>query len=211
MPRIRSIHYDACKSDKLQAASAEAERCYWRLLPFCDDEGRAEDDVRSLRSLMFQVAEPPLPAELVDQWLEELNRLGLIVRYEVGGCRYLAVTRWADYQKPQKKTDSKLPPVPDSYAMPPVVVYPGEGVGEGDGEGRRRRPPKDFAPTDEHRAFAAKNGLDVQSECDHWIEHCAAKGTRYVNLNMGFSTWLRNAVNFGRGSNGQVKADELAW
>lgn len=146
MARIRSIHYNACKSEKLQAASAEAERCYWRLLPHCDDEGRAEDDARNLRSLMFPIAEPPLPAETVDAWLWELHELGLLIRYEVDGKRYLQVTRWHDFQKPQHAKDSILPepsvpltkphePSPES--APVVVVGGGEVVGVGDGEGAR--------------------------------------------------------------------------
>jgi hypothetical protein len=146
MPRIRSIHYDACKSEKLQSASAEAERCYWRLLPHCDDEGRAEDDVRFLRSEMFPIAEPPLPARVVDSWLQELDRLGLIHRYVVDGRRYLVVTRWHDYQKPQHAKDSVLP-APDCTSHEEErtpheddsKTFPGEGVGvvvgEGVGEG----------------------------------------------------------------------------
>ncbi len=145
MPRIRSIHFDACKSDKLQAASAEAERCYWRLLPHCDDAGRAEDDTRALRSEMFKVAEPPLPASVVDAWLQELHEIGLIVRYVVGGKRYLVVMNWHDYQKPQHPKPSVLPPPPDdagplmtphdedAETVPVVgggeVAVGGEGVG----------------------------------------------------------------------------------
>ncbi len=146
MPRIRSIHFNACKSEKLQAASAEAERCYWRLLPHCDDEGRAEDDTRFLRSELFPIAEPPLPAEVVDRWLEELNRLGLIHRYVVDGKRYLLVTRWHDFQKPQHAKESVLP-APDHTSHEAARTpheddnesFPGEGVGvvvgEGVGEG----------------------------------------------------------------------------
>lgn len=208
MPRIRSIHYDACKSEKLQAASAEAERCYWRLLPFCDDEGRAEDDPRSLRSQMFQVAEPPLPAVVVDGWLDELDTLGLIVRYEVAGCRYLAVTRWGDYQKPQKKTESHIPPVPDSYATSTRPVLPGVGEGVGEGVQRRCRPKDDFAPTDAHREYARLNGLNLEDERVKWVTHCEAKGVTYAKLNAGFTTWLHRAVEFGRGkANGRGKVN----
>ena len=121
MSRIRSIHFNACKSEKLQAASAEAERCYWRLLPHCDDEGRAEDDPRNLRSEMFPIAEPPLPADVVDGWLEELCKLELIVRYEINGKRYLQVTRWHDYQKPQHPKESVIPP-PSLVLMTPLMT-----------------------------------------------------------------------------------------
>jgi hypothetical protein len=140
MARIRSIHYNACKSEKLDAASAEAERCYWRLLPHCDDEGRAEDDSRNLRSLMFPVAEPPLPAQMVDGWLGELHDLGLIVRYTVDGRGYLQVTRWADFQKPQHPKASDFPTIPEDFSTPHESSgsgVPGVGEGEGEGEGER--------------------------------------------------------------------------
>lgn len=143
MARIRSIHYNACKSEKLDAASPEAERAYWRLLPHCDDEGRAEDDARNLRSLMFPVHEPPLPASTVDAWLQELHDLGLVVRYVVDGRRFLEVTRWSDFQKPQHPKPSDLPPPHDedrtsheddstSHETSGRVVL-GEGEGEGEG------------------------------------------------------------------------------
>lgn len=144
MARIRSIHYNACKSEKLQAASAEAERCFWRLLPHCDDEGRAEDDPRLLRAAMFPLWEE-LRSALVDRWLDELDLIGLIVRYEVDGKRYLQVAQWGDYQKPNRPIASKLPPPPfseDSVSAHGAVsedsvcahehVDAGEGVGEGD-------------------------------------------------------------------------------
>jgi hypothetical protein len=110
--RIRSIHPDALKSEKLQAASAEAERCYWRLLTHCDDEGRAEDDARLFRSWLFPL-DDDLRASTVEGWLSELASLGLIVRYETDGRRYLAVTQWDRFQKPRKRFDSHLPPPPD--------------------------------------------------------------------------------------------------
>lgn len=136
MARIRSIHYDACKSEKLQACSPEAERCYWRLLPHCDDAGRTEDDPRLLRASLFPLWEE-LRSDAVDGWIQELNDLGLLARYEADGKRYLVVTRWADYQKPNKPTPSKLPPPPEPLPEPSRsgTVVESAGVGDGDGEG----------------------------------------------------------------------------
>jgi hypothetical protein len=138
MARIRSVHPDALKSDKLAACSAEAERCYWRLLPLCDDDGRAEDDPVLIAADAFKKREDIIGA-LVDGWLAELHDLGLIVRYVIDDRSYLVVTRWADYQKPQKKVGSKLPPLPEDYATPTRPVPEGVSteleVGVGDGEG----------------------------------------------------------------------------
>lgn len=60
-------------------------------------------------------------------------------------------------------------------------------------------PTKDFEPTDVHREYAEVHGLTLVAERDHWLDHCEAKGTTYKVVNAGFSTWLRQAVSFGRG------------
>lgn len=146
MARIRSIHPDACKSEKLAAASAEAERLYWRMATHCDDEGRAEDDPVLMAAFLFPRS-PQVDGDQVDVWLDELAALGLIVRYEVDGDRYLAVTRWTDYQKPRRVVESHIPS-PDCGQVRAVCgqaravdghlsvgVGVGEGVGEGEGVG----------------------------------------------------------------------------
>ncbi len=136
MPRIRSIHPDALKSEKLAYSSPEAERCYWRLQTHCDDEGRAEDDPRLFRSFLFPLHD--ITSENVDAWLAELEASGLVIRYATEDGRFLAVTRWEDYQHPQRKTPSKLPPPPcivrEGSASTPRDVPPGEGEGEGEGD-----------------------------------------------------------------------------
>lgn len=134
MARIRSVHPDALKSDKLAACSAEAERCYWRLQPLCDDAGRAEDDPVLLAATMFPKREDIVGVNL-DAWLGELHDRGLIVRYEVDGNRYLTVVRWDDYQKPQKKVESRLPPLPEGYATPTRPLQEGVSTEVGGGGG----------------------------------------------------------------------------
>lgn len=146
MARIRSVHPDAMKSEKLAACTAEAERCYWRLLPHCDDEGRAEDHPKLLAAYMFPLVDAA-DEYAVDDWLAELAALELLVRYTVEGRRFLQVARWGDYQKPQKKQESKLPTpesgsptvdVRDESGSGPVAVEPvveGSGGVIGGGEG----------------------------------------------------------------------------
>jgi len=60
-------------------------------------------------------------------------------------------------------------------------------------------PPKDFVPTSEHDVFAREHALDLQGEVAHWLDWCEANGRTYKSVNAGFSTWLRQAVQFGRG------------
>lgn len=159
MARIRSIHPNACQSDKLAQASDGAERCYWRLQVHCDDDGRAEDHPRLLAGLMF-VLNDDITGDTVDLWLTELADLGLIVRYESGGKRYLAVVQWHSYQRPQKKKPSDLPAPPSpgssrSGTRPArdeeATATARRGVeGSGDvtgGEGEREGEPLPIGPT----------------------------------------------------------------
>lgn len=146
--RIRSVHPKICESEDLVDLPAEMERTYVRLWTHCDDEGRAKDNPLLIKAAIFPLHED-MTAAVVDAHLAELARRGLIQRYEVDGKRYLAVVKWAEYQRPQKKRESVLPPpsgtptgglrdegdtptghVPEGYG--PVV---GGGVGEVVGEG----------------------------------------------------------------------------
>ena len=140
MARIRSINPDACKSEKLAAVGAEAERCFWRLQTHCDDEGRAEDNPRLIWAALFPLHDG-IDAGMVDGWLSELADAGLVTRYEAEGVRVVQVERWGDYQHPQRPRPSTLPSrtprvhVPEASATAPVRVSPGVGVGVGDGGG----------------------------------------------------------------------------
>lgn len=146
MARIRSIHPNACTSEKLARANGDEERCYWRLQTHCDDDGRAEDHPRLIWAALFPLNEDVGPED-VDKWLQGLNDIGLIRRYEVDGKRYLCVIGWSEKQSPRHPTPSKFPPPPELYGDPPQhdreapeddgQTCRGEGVevGEGDGGG----------------------------------------------------------------------------
>lgn len=68
---------------------------------------------------------------------------------------------------------------------------------------RRRSPSKDYTPTDDHRAYATEHHLDLDAELEHWLLWCEANARTYASLNAGFSTWLRQAVKYGRGQQQQ--------
>lgn len=143
MPRIRSIHPDACKGERINRASAEAERCFWRLLTHCDDEGRAEDHPVLILSALFPLARETSP-ETMDGWLTELADVGLIARYEHGERAFLQVVDWDRFQHPQKALASKLPGPSTNgnrevkedsrRALVPLPLGEGEGVGVGEGD-----------------------------------------------------------------------------
>lgn len=143
MARIRSIHPDACDSEKLASVSADAERLYWRLQTHCDDRGRCEDNPRLIWARCVPLVDG-WTAKKADSALDELAHVGLIDRYRVGGVAYLAVCQWSRFQHPQKLKESGLPspeeaddiPLADESRIGTVSVSSGgEGSRRGEGEG----------------------------------------------------------------------------
>ena len=151
MPRIRSIHPDACDSEKLSSLSDSAERTFFRLLTHTDDEGRGEDRPKLLAAKLYPLHDGK-DAGTVDDDLDELQGVGLLVRYIVAGKRYYAIPTFRDWQNPRHPTASKLPspdeadPDPDGISTAergnatavrgkaPAGVGGGVGVGEGGDE-----------------------------------------------------------------------------
>lgn len=140
MPRIRSIHPDACDSEKLSQVSDGAERTYWRLLTQSDDDGRGRDNPQLLASKLYPVDESKT-ADVIDAQLWELVDAGLLVRYESDGKRYYEVHDFTDWQKPRHPQPSKHPAASDCTVLPKPYVHvtaergkPPAVVDVGDGE-----------------------------------------------------------------------------
>lgn len=112
MARIRSVKPEICESETIARLSAEVERTFVRLWTHLDDHGRAKDNPHLIVAALFPLL-AEVTAEVVDQHLDVLAGEGLIVRYVVGGTRYLACPSWAEHQHPQKPRPSKIPPPSD--------------------------------------------------------------------------------------------------
>lgn len=112
MGKIRSIHPEACESEKLTALSDGAERTLWRLGTQSDDEGRGLDNPKLLAAKLYPLDDRK-DADTIDAHLWELSDAGMVVRYEVDGKRYYEVHDFTDWQKPRHFTPSKLPPPSD--------------------------------------------------------------------------------------------------
>lgn len=168
MPRIRSIHPEACDSEKLSQLSDSAERTFFRLLTQADDEGRGEDRPKLLASKLYPILDSKGPEE-VNSDLRELDSVGLLTRYSVAGRYYYSIPTFHDWQKPRHPSPSRLPSPdetdrkpdanpgnpPGDYTDPPepytrlTVDLPqssrkphaggGGGEGGGEGEGARRK------------------------------------------------------------------------
>jgi len=179
MARIRSVHPALHRDKTLSRASANAERTFVRLWCHLDDEGRGEDDVELFKSDLYP-RHRDMDEDAIEVDLQELAELGLVIRYVVGGERYLTCkpSTWKQYQRPQKKQESKLPgpdqsdpetdltdtdtdPVHDRSHTGPRPVSP---VGEGRGEGV-------VGELDAGIPVSAETGRSLAATIADWIEN----------------------------------------
>jgi len=114
MARRRMLHPEApCDEDI--ATLKPCARLVWAYLPcHADRAGRLPDKPFTLKLAI-------LPMDDVDMHaiLDELAARNLIVRYEAGGRRYIAIRNFLRYQHPHKnEPDSDIPPPLESACTP---------------------------------------------------------------------------------------------
>lgn len=112
MARIRTYKPSFFRSEDVASLTFRARLTWLGLWPHCDDEGRMKDNAKLIKGDVWPLDDVSL--EDVEQDLADLAAGGRIVRYEVDGRRYLAVTNWLEHQRIQKPTPSKIPPPPGS-------------------------------------------------------------------------------------------------
>ncbi len=110
MARARNIKPGFFRNADLAELSVEARLLFIGLWTIADREGRLEDRPKQIKMEIF-------PADSVDvnQLLEDLAATDMILRYEVGGKRYLFITNFLKHQMPHhKEAASLIPPPPGS-------------------------------------------------------------------------------------------------
>jgi hypothetical protein len=65
--------------------------------------------------------------------------------------------------------------------------------------GRRERLPEEWSPNEAHATKAETLGLALAEQAEAFREYHGGKGTVLADWDLGFHTWLRNAVRFARG------------
>lgn len=109
----RVIKESICASDTLASISAEAERLFFRLTVKVDDFGLYEGRPKIVRANCFAAMLDQVSEDDVDQWLSELETVGLIQQYTIDGKRFLKLSTWDKHQRRRAK-DSKYPQPPSS-------------------------------------------------------------------------------------------------
>lgn len=107
MGRIRTIKPEFPQSESIGKLSRDARLLFIQLWTIADDSGRARAASRMLASLLYPYDEDA-PA-LIETWLAELDRSGMIHRFIVDGHSYLEIDKWLKHQKIDHPTASRLP------------------------------------------------------------------------------------------------------
>lgn len=117
MARIRTIKPSFFNSEDVSELPLRARLTWIGLWTHCDDQGRTKDNVKLIKAAVWPLDNVSLRD--VEEDLATLADHGRIVRYQVGGRRYLAVVNWHEHQKINKPTPSRIPPPPKDGGPPP--------------------------------------------------------------------------------------------
>lgn len=107
----RIIKESITTDERFGQVSLFAELLYYHLLVICDDYGRADARLPQLRARLFPWRLQRITETMIDQALDELARVGLLVRYVVRGVPYLAILNWEGNQ--QRRARSPKYPAPE--------------------------------------------------------------------------------------------------
>ena len=160
--RIRSVKPEFWESESLSKVSREARLLFIGLFSCCDDVGRARASSRLLASRLFPYDEDAF--KRLPVWISELEKQGCIRLYQVDGESYLDIPKWANHQKIDKPSASKLPSFDDVREDSRVFEKDCLGTGnreeEQGMEGKERIVSRDLLP--ELEAFRLRVGAMIR-------------------------------------------------
>src|SRR5690606_17893428 len=108
MPRIRSVKPEFWSDEKLAPLDPLTRLVFLGLISMADDAGRLLDNVKQIDAFIF-----PETDHSSREALEELRRLGRILRYQLpNGQRVIQITHWQRHQRVEKPGKNVLPPPP---------------------------------------------------------------------------------------------------
>ena len=140
--RPRRVPPEFCSDELLEACSILATPLLYRLISQADDQGRLPGHPKYVKAICFGLR-PEITVRKVADALNELERAGFILRYDLRNRTFLQIDRWFDLQGKwgQRRT------YPSRYPAPPG--WTGDWVNTA-------------APVDEVRALGGRDARDVR-------------------------------------------------
>jgi hypothetical protein len=127
--RIRSVKPELRTSEVVAAWPMATRYLYVLLLGYVDDRGRGLDLPKEIAGSCFPHDSNIAPAT-VDRWLNLMStptkehKPAPVCRYEVAGRRYLHYVNWAEHQRINRPTPSRLPPCPTHEGLTEPLTEP---------------------------------------------------------------------------------------
>jgi hypothetical protein len=107
MGRIRTIKPEFPQSESIGRLSRDARLLFIQLWTIVDDSGVSRGASRILASLLYPFDDDAVSG--IEAWIEELEREGMVVRYQSEGTTYIQIMNWLKHQKIDKPSPSRLP------------------------------------------------------------------------------------------------------
>lgn len=111
MARARNIKPSFFANDDLADINPLGRLLFIGLWTLADREGRLEDRPRRIKAEVL-----PYDGCDVDELLQDLNKYGFILRYEVDGERFIQVLNFAKHQNPHVKESASHIPAPGQHS-----------------------------------------------------------------------------------------------
>ncbi len=115
--RIRTIKPEFWQSESVGRLSRDARLLFISLWSFADDSGRGRGAFPAISGQLFPFDEDALKS--LPQWFAELEREGMVRRYQIEGTWYFDIPKWLNHQKIEKASKSRLPPFPEASPNTP--------------------------------------------------------------------------------------------
>lgn len=111
MARMRSIKPEMFRSFTVSGWPVAVRWTFAGLLTYCDDAGRGADDPRLIKAEVYPI-DDDVTGRKVEQHLAAIEKTGPLCRYQIDGRRYIHITSWAEHQRINRPTKSRIPPCP---------------------------------------------------------------------------------------------------
>jgi hypothetical protein len=119
MARARNIKPGLYKNEDLAECSIWARFVFPGLWMLADRDGRMEDRPKRIKAELL-----PFDNADLDQLLNELERFGFILRYEVEGERYIQVLKFNEHQAPHVREQAGTIPAPPTNVQGTTKAVP---------------------------------------------------------------------------------------
>ncbi len=198
--KIRSVRPEFFTDAKMARLSHSARLLYIGLWCLADDDGRGRLLPKHIEGELF----PYEKIDFLGLW-HELESIRRVRTYQTDGEQYFVIPKFTEYQKPNRKYDSKLPEPPGedngtlfdsetagaTQRVEPAPSHAGEGEGEGEGEGvlavapRERDPVWDILVT----LFGEPSNDNTRGKRNRVVKLLKQSGASVVDIRTRHRAW----------------------